>query len=66
MVFSLIHCILSRITRKDLKFFHVVPIFTELGVDLTHLAHKENTQSDVFLWNRRNFFTVFCSLRALI
>jgi hypothetical protein len=38
MVFSLIG---SRI----LNFFHVVPIFTELGQDLTHLPHTENTQS---------------------
>ncbi len=43
------HCILSRIESKDLKFFHVVPIFTELGQDLTHLAHTEKTQSDNFL-----------------
>ncbi len=39
------HCILSRIIRKDLKFFHVLLIFSELGKDLTHLAHKENKQS---------------------
>ncbi len=48
----LAHCILSRIKRKDLKFFHVVLLFTELELDLTHLAHKENTQSDTFLWDR--------------
>ncbi len=28
-------------------------IFTELGQDLTHLPHKENMQSDIFLWDRR-------------
>ncbi len=39
------HCILSRIERKDLKFFHVVPIFTWLGQDSTYLAHKDNKQS---------------------
>jgi hypothetical protein len=33
----------------DITFFHVVLIFTELGQDLTHLAHKENTQSEIFL-----------------
>ncbi len=32
------HCILSRIEINDLKFFHVVPVFTELGQDLTHLG----------------------------
>jgi hypothetical protein len=26
-------------------------IFTELGEDLTLLAHKEITQSDIFLWD---------------
>jgi hypothetical protein len=34
--------------RKDLKFFHVVLIFTGLGQDLTHLAHKENTHREKF------------------
>jgi hypothetical protein len=43
-----------------------VPIFTELGQDLIYLAHKANTQSDIFLWDRRNFFMLFafCSLGA--
>jgi hypothetical protein len=44
------HCILS-----SLIFFHVLLIFTEVEQDLTHLAHKENTESEFF-----------CSLRALI
>jgi hypothetical protein len=56
----------SRIERKYLKFFHVVPIFTELGQDLTHLAHKENMQSNIFLWDRLKILIAFCSLRALI
>jgi hypothetical protein len=30
-----------------LNFFHVVLIFTDLGQDLTHLALKENTQSEI-------------------
>jgi hypothetical protein len=47
-------CILSKIETKDPKFVHVVPIFTELGQDLTHLAHKKNTQSEIFLWDRQN------------
>ncbi len=55
------HSILSRIERKDL-----VPKFTELGQDLTHLAHKEKTQRDIFLWDRLKFFTAFCSHGALI
>jgi hypothetical protein len=44
--------ILFRIERKDLKFFHVVLIFTGLGQDLTHLAHKENTHNEIFLLDR--------------
>ncbi len=55
----------QRKERKDLKLFHVVPIFTELGQDLTHLAHKENTPSDIF-WDRRKILFEFCSLGALI
>ncbi len=45
-----VHCILSGIERKDLNFFsfHVVLIFTRLGQDLTHFAHKEITQSENF------------------
>ncbi len=39
------HFILSRIERN---FFHVVFIFTGLGQDLTHLAHKENKHSEIF------------------
>jgi hypothetical protein len=50
----------------DLKFFHVVPIFTQLGQNLTHLVHTENTQSDIFLWDRRKILIAFCSLGALI
>jgi hypothetical protein len=46
------HCILSRIERKDLNFFHVELIFTGLGQDLTHLARKENTHSEIFLLGR--------------
>jgi hypothetical protein len=35
-------CILFGIERKDLKFFFILcQYFTELGKDLTHLAHKE-------------------------
>jgi hypothetical protein len=48
------HCILSRIERKDLKICSC-SIFSELGLDLTHLAHKENTQSVFLLWETRNF-----------
>jgi hypothetical protein len=59
-------CILSRIERKDLKFFHVVLIFTGLGQDLTHLALKENTYSEIFLLVRLKILIAFCSLTALI
>jgi hypothetical protein len=51
----------QRKERKDLKLFHVVPIFTELGQDLTHLAHKENTQSDIF-WTGEKFYLHFVLL----
>ncbi len=54
------------IERKDLNFFHVVLIFTGLGQDLTHLAHKESTHSDIFLLGRLKILTAFCSLTALI
>ncbi len=53
--------------KKGSKFFfNVGPIFTELGEDLTHLAHKENTQSDIFLWDRRKILIAFFSLGALV
>ncbi len=48
--------------KKKGSIFHVVPIFTELGQDLICLAHKENTHSDIFLWDRQKIVTVFCSL----
>ncbi len=51
---------------KSVTFHRRVPIFTELGKDLTHLAHTENTQSDIFLWDRRQILIAFCSLGALI
>jgi hypothetical protein len=63
MVFSVIVYILSRI-EEDLTFFHVVIIFTELEQDLTHLAHKENTQSEIFLLFGQKILITFCSLRA--
>jgi hypothetical protein len=58
--FHPLHSIQGR--KKD----HVVPIFTELGQDLIHLAHKENMQSNIFLWDRLKIFIAFCSLGALI
>jgi hypothetical protein len=57
MVFSLTA---SRIERKDLTFFSCCAlIFTGLGQDLTHLAHKENTQSDIFLLRRLKILVAF-------
>ncbi len=47
------HCILSRIERKDLKLISCCSSISWVRQDLTHLAHKENTQSDTFLWDRR-------------
>jgi hypothetical protein len=66
MRWSFAHCILSRIERKDLNFFHVLLIFTGLGQDLTHLVHKENTHSKVFLLGRLKSFIGSCSHTALI
>jgi hypothetical protein len=60
------HCIHSRIARKDLKNFHVLPIFTGLEQDLTHLAHNENTHSEIFLLGRQKILIAFFSLTALI
>jgi hypothetical protein len=66
MVFSLIASY-PELNERILNFFHVVPIFTELEQDLTHLAHtQENTQSDIFLRDRRKILLAFCSLGALI
>jgi hypothetical protein len=48
------------------NFFHVVLIFTGLGQDLTYLAHKVNTHSDIFLLGRLKILIGFCSLTALI
>jgi hypothetical protein len=62
--FRSLHPIRDR--KNGLKFFHVVPIFNELGQDLTHLAHKENTQRDIFLWDRGKILISFCSLGAQI
>ncbi len=56
---------LSRIERKDLKFFHVELIFTGLGQDLTPLAHKNNMHSEIFLLGRLKTCIAFCSLTAL-
>ncbi len=40
-------------------------IFTGLEQDLTHLAHKENTHSEIFLLGRLTILIAFCSLKAL-
>jgi hypothetical protein len=45
-----------------LHFFHVVLIFTGLGQDITHLAHKENTHSEIFLLGRLTILIAFSSL----
>jgi hypothetical protein len=62
------HCILSRIESKDLQYFPCCANIyrTEFGQDLTHLAHKVNTQSDIFLWDRRKILIAFFSLGALL
>ena len=53
-------------TRQLLNFFHVVLIFAGLGHDFTHLAHKENTLSEIFLLGRLKILIAFCYLTALI
>jgi hypothetical protein len=60
MVFSLIASYLGQ-KERILKFFHVVLIFAGLGQDLTHLAHKENTHSEIFLLGRQIFFLFYGS-----
>jgi hypothetical protein len=50
------HSILSRIERKDL-----VPKFTELWQDLTHLAHKENTQRYFPVGQAKIFYCILFS-----
>jgi hypothetical protein len=65
MVFSLIASYLGQ-KERILDFFNVVLIFTELGQDLIHLAHKENTQRKLFLLGRLTNLHAFCSLRASI
>ncbi len=65
MVFSLIASYLGK-KERILNFFHVVLIFIELGQDLIHLAHKDNTQSKNFLLGRLKSVITFGSLRALI
>ncbi len=49
-----------------LNFFHVVLIVTGLEQDLTHLAHKENKHSEIFLLGRLKILIAFCSLTALL
>jgi hypothetical protein len=65
MIFSLIASYLGK-KERILNFFHVVPILTELGQDLTHLAHTENTQRDIFLWDRRKILIALFSWGSYI
>jgi hypothetical protein len=50
---------------KDLKFFLAVLIFTGIGQDLTHFAHKENTRSQNFSVRQTKNVNCICSLTAL-
>jgi hypothetical protein len=59
-------CILSKIERKNLKFFSFCANITGLGQDLIHLAHKENTHSEIFLLGRLTILISFCSPMALV
>jgi hypothetical protein len=65
MVFSLIVSY-QALKERISNFFHVVLIFTELGQDSTHLAHKENTQREIFMLGRLKILIAFCFLRALM
>jgi hypothetical protein len=35
--------------ERILNFFNFVSIVTDIGGDLAHLAHEENTQREIFL-----------------
>jgi hypothetical protein len=48
--------------KKRFSFFSCCANIYYVKQDLTNLAHKENTQSDIFLWNRLNILIAFCSL----
>jgi hypothetical protein len=54
MVFSLIASYLGW-KERILSIFHVVLIFTGLEQDLSHLVHKENTHSKIFLLQAIHF-----------
>ncbi len=56
------HCILSRIERKILNFFLGCSKIYWVSQDLTHLAHKENTLSDIFpVGQAKNFNCILLS-----
>jgi hypothetical protein len=61
--FRSLHPIYDR--KKYLKFLSCCAKSTGLGQDLTHLAHKENMHSEVFLLGRLKILIAFCSLTAL-
>jgi hypothetical protein len=65
MVFSLTASYLGE-KENILKKFHDVLIFTGLEKDINHLAHKENTHSEIFLLGRLKILIAFCSLTAMI
>jgi hypothetical protein len=65
MIFSLIASYLGQ-KEMILNFVHVVLIFTGLGQDLTHLAHKKSTHSEMFQFGRLKILIVSCFLTALI
>ncbi len=59
MAFSLLASYIE-LKERILSFFHVVLIFIVLGQDLSHLAHKENTHSEIF--SVRQVYNFNCTL----
>jgi hypothetical protein len=65
MVFSLDAFFLGK-KERILIFFQLVLIFTSLGQDITHLPHKENMHTEIFLLGRLKIVIRFSSLTALV
>jgi hypothetical protein len=60
------HCILSRIERKDLKFFPCWANIYWVRARFNSLANKKSTHSEIFLFVRLKILIVSCSLTALV
>ncbi len=56
------HCLLYRIERKDLKFFPCGANIYWVRGSFNSFSGLENTQSDIFLWDRRKILLYFVLL----